>query len=161
MEIAEAQKIGGRITIRTFIIVVLLLEGILLFRETHGDLANGILYFMAAHSSFYFITLVVLGLSAWLLGRKAGKAILINQKNYLVTGALCAAIMIVVALATTMIYILATMFLLITPTRKPIWMPIAIEFQVAPIIVIALILAAIWLINVLQIKARGVVAQSK
>lgn len=154
MEITEAQKIGGRIAIRTFIIVVLLLEAIFFFRETRGDLANGILFFMAAHSYIYLIFLLVLTLLVWWLGRKAGKVILIDQKNYLVTGALYGAISIAVALVWIAICFLVIMFNLIITTRPPIWIPIAIELTAGPFMTI--VLAIVWFLAALQIKRRKV-----
>jgi hypothetical protein len=158
MEIAQAQKIGSRITIRTFIIVVLLLEGILFFSEIRSDFANGILFFMRIHSMLYFVVLLVLLLSAWLLGRKAGKAILIKHKNYLVTGALYAAISIAFVFLCIAIYIFAIQLQLFLPTRMPLLMPIAPKFIVGPFVFI--VLSIIWFLSVLQIKRRRITPNS-
>jgi hypothetical protein len=151
MEISEAQKTGSRIVLKTLTISLLVADCINLLLQTQGDFANGILFFIADHFSIGFILLLtVLYGSAYLFGRRAGKAILINNKSYLITGMLYAFITIAIYLA---IFAIGTFISLIV-SGKSSRTPVVLEYHVTWLKIVAVIILIVWLLAAVQIKNK-------
>jgi hypothetical protein len=158
MEIIEARKIGGRIALKTLTISLLVADCINLFLQTQGDFANGILFFIADHFSIGFILLLaVLYGSAYLFGRRAGKAILINNKSYLITGILYAFITIAIYLA---IFAIGTFIPLIV-SGKSSWTPVVLEYHVTWLKIVDVIILIVWLLAAVQIKRKTTTPTNK
>ena len=80
----NAAKIGSRKLIITLTLGVILLELYDLIQETQGDFGNGILFYIDEHLQPYpLIFYPLLYVMTFLLGRSAGKKILIDGKSYL------------------------------------------------------------------------------
>lgn len=87
MEMKAAQQIGGRQAVRTLFFVILIVELVLLIRETSGDFANGILFYIAEQlNAFILFLFLILFSTTYYWGRSAGKEIIIQGKNYLWVG---------------------------------------------------------------------------
>jgi hypothetical protein len=84
MSSSEASLLGGRKALSATVILYAVPFIILLVRETSGDFANGILFFMQALRNVHvlLITIVLFGLT-FLFGRRAGKEIIVDRKNFL------------------------------------------------------------------------------
>jgi hypothetical protein len=88
MTIQQAKSIGGTQLLKSATFLLLLFEVVMLYIETKGDFANGILFFLEAQMNGYFILLLLLyfGLM-FFLGRQAGVLIICrNIKHYLIAG---------------------------------------------------------------------------
>ena len=82
----EAQNFGREKTLKATAIAVTFMILMLLIGETKGDFANGILFFMQALLNIHLLLiLAILFGSSYIFGGKAGIAIIINQKNSLLT----------------------------------------------------------------------------
>jgi len=82
----EAQSIGRSKTIKATIVCLAIPLFILLLRETNGDFANGILFFIAGvFTTLNFIILSIIFSLTILFGSMAGKNIIIEKKNTIVT----------------------------------------------------------------------------
>jgi hypothetical protein len=81
----EAQRIGSTKTLIAISVVVAIVFFIFLLEHTNGDFANGILFFMDAILNIYVfaVMLILFGLN-YLLGRKAGKEIIIEKKHFVI-----------------------------------------------------------------------------
>lgn len=80
----EARNIGKIQSILAMILCFGFVELKAMIAETHGDFANGILFFLAARiNSVYLSLLVFLFLVPALLGSRAGQEILIQRKHFL------------------------------------------------------------------------------
>jgi hypothetical protein len=81
----ESQSAGRSKTIKATLVCIAIPLLILLFQETKGDFANGILFYMAyVFTPFSFTILaIILGLT-FLFGGKAGKEIIIGKKNFII-----------------------------------------------------------------------------
>jgi hypothetical protein len=87
MELNVAQQIGGRQTVRILFAAVLVVEFYLLIAETRGDFANGILFYLAEQLNVFVLCLfLLLFITTYFWGRSAGKAIIIEGRNYLLIG---------------------------------------------------------------------------
>jgi hypothetical protein len=87
MKMKTAQQIGGRQAVRTLFFVVLIIELAFLIRETSGDFANGILFYIAEQFNLFVLGLFLILFSAtYYWGRSAGREIIIDGKNYLWIG---------------------------------------------------------------------------
>src|ERR1700678_2480862 len=82
MELKTARHIGGGIAIQTHLLVFATLELFELIKETRGDFANGILFFIFGQlNPFEIGGLAILFTSTYFLGRIAGKEILVDGRN--------------------------------------------------------------------------------
>ncbi len=82
MEIKTAKRIGGGITIQTLLLVFAALELFELIKETRGDFANGIVFFIFGQLNPFAIGgLAILFTFTYFLGITAGKEILTDGKN--------------------------------------------------------------------------------
>jgi hypothetical protein len=87
----QAYNLGGRKAIRSFLAVFLIFEAFMLFVETSGDFANGILFFISRQADPFTLGLYILILLfSFLFGRLAGKKILIDNKNHILMALLFA-----------------------------------------------------------------------
>lgn len=87
MNAALAKSIGGRYALRFVVLMIVIVDFFLMLRETAGDFANGILFFMAAVITWpVMIGVALLLVSAWVMGRRAGVEILIKGKDYAKVG---------------------------------------------------------------------------
>jgi hypothetical protein len=140
--IEEARKIGGRKAAAGFLWVFLLMEGFALFVETRGDSANGILFFLEKQRDLVFIGLVAVLLSTvFVLGRAAGRQILVDERNH-----------ILVALTNTLYTLLVS--------GGYVWVVsyfirLYIESWWPMVVLLALIAGCIWMIAVRGIKRAG------
>lgn len=87
MNAREAKTIGRKRTIKATIIVLAIFLLILMFQETRGDFANGILFYLQAVTNLHTITIYIalIGLT-FLFGGLAGKEIILSQKNHYAVG---------------------------------------------------------------------------
>jgi len=140
--IEEARRIGGRKAVTGFLWIFLLMEAFALFVETRGDFTRGISFFLEKQRDWVFIGLVVVMLSAvFLLGRAAGRQILVDERNH-----------IQVALTNTLYTLLVS--------GGYVWvvsyfMRLYIESWVSMVVLLALIAGCIWMIAVRGIKRAG------
>ena len=82
MDISEAKRLGGRVLLKSSVILFLLYELAFLIIESKGDFANGILYFFESQENPYFIIFVCLSfLWIYLIGRRTGYKVIIVQSN--------------------------------------------------------------------------------
>lgn len=85
---SEARHIGLKKTLKFLLIVWLICEVIYMVKETEGDFANGILFFIDNHFHYQVIVLYLSILTTLLLlGRGAGYDILIAGRKSFATGA--------------------------------------------------------------------------
>ena len=140
--IEEARRIGGRKAAAGFLWIFLLMEAFALFVETRGDFTRGISFFLEKQRDWVFIGLVVVMLSAvFVLGRAAGRQILIDERNH-----------IQVALTNTLYTLLVS--------GGYVWvvsyfMRLYIESWWSMVVLLALIAGCIWMIAVRGIKRAG------
>jgi len=81
----EAKTIGRKKTIKATAVVVAILLLILMFQETRGDFANGILFYIQAITNIHSVAILAILFSlTYLFGGKAGKGIILNNKNFIV-----------------------------------------------------------------------------
>jgi hypothetical protein len=86
MTLQEAQSAGRSKTIKATLVCIAIPILILLFQETKGDFANGILFYMAyVFTPFSFTILAIILVLTFLFGGKAGKEIIIGKKNFILT----------------------------------------------------------------------------
>lgn len=86
MTLREAQSAGRSITIKATLVCIAIPLFILLFQETKGDFANGILFYMAyVFTPLNFTILAIIIGFTFLFGGKAGKEIIIGKKNVIIT----------------------------------------------------------------------------
>jgi hypothetical protein len=137
-----ARGVGGRKAAAGFLWIFLLMEGFSLFVETRGDFANGIRFFLERQRDWAFIGLLVVMLSTvFVLGRVAGKQILVDERNH-----------ILVALTNTLYTLLVS--------GGYVWgvsyfMRLYIESWWSMVVLLALISGCIWMIAVRGIKRAG------
>lgn len=93
MNLIEAAKIGREKALKTTGLVVGIYLFINLLHETRGDFGNGILFFFQDVLNAYFlIMLCIIVILTYILGGKAGKAIILDKKNFVLIGIKYAAI---------------------------------------------------------------------
>jgi hypothetical protein len=79
---SQARKIGYRKALKYTLLVYLSFEVWILYHETKGDFANGILFFIQEQLNSLVLSVVLLSiLSSFVFGRSAGKKILADGKN--------------------------------------------------------------------------------
>jgi hypothetical protein len=84
MTSGEAQTIGRKKTIKATIIIVAIALLIIMFLETRGDFANGILFFLQAVTNLHAIAIyIILFGTTFLFGGLAGREIILGKKNYI------------------------------------------------------------------------------
>ncbi len=107
MNSKESKNLGGRQALKATAVLFLLYELFLLYNQTKGDFANGILFFMSNQANGYFLLFILLSFTfMFLSGRQAGYLVLVKSQNkYLVA--------IAGAFITTLLIII---FFLITTT---------------------------------------------
>jgi hypothetical protein len=82
----EAKRIGLKKTLKFLIIVWLVWELVWLVKETSGDFANGILFYIDNHLHYQIlVTYLGIGITFLLLGRGAGYDILIAGRKKFAT----------------------------------------------------------------------------
>lgn len=151
MTLEEAKAYGRNQALKKTAIVVLLLMLYPLYVETKGDFANGILFFMDAILSVRFIGILVIlfGLT-FIFGKRAGVAIIIDQKNF-VPVAIKYAVIIVLAI-TVPAFLLTTISGLASTDIQ--------EFVTAFILgtllwMLPLLLIWLWATNRMRLKAQS------
>ena len=78
----ETKSIGGKQLLKGAVFIFLLFEIALLYYQTRGDFANGILFFIEAQMNVLFLIIVIAFFAMFfLLGRQAGFNILFQKKN--------------------------------------------------------------------------------
>lgn len=79
----SAKRIGGKLATQPLFVLFLLMEFYLLFMETRGDFANGILFFIREQfNSSQNILVIIIFLVNYYLGSKAGVKIINDKKNH-------------------------------------------------------------------------------
>jgi len=79
----QARKIGAYKALKYTLIVFLAFEAWMIYLETRGDFANGILFFMQEQMNSLILSVVfLLFLCAFVLGRWAGIKILMEGKSH-------------------------------------------------------------------------------
>ncbi len=140
--IEGARRIGGRKAAAGFLWIFLLMEAFGFFVETRGDFSSGVQSFMERQRDWVFIGLVVVMLgTVFLLGRAAGRQILVDERNH-----------IQVALTNTLFTLLVS--------GGYVWgisyfMRLYIESWWSMVVLLALIAGCIWMIAVRGIKRAG------
>lgn len=87
MESKAAKQVGGRLAFVAVLFAVIVLEIFWLMMGTGGDLANDLIFFIAAQANILVVIFFILLFSAtYFLGRYAGKDILTCNKNHIWTG---------------------------------------------------------------------------
>jgi hypothetical protein len=140
--IEGARRIGGRKATAGFLWIFLLMEAFGFFVETRGDFASGMRSFMERQRDWVFIGLVVVMLgTVFLLGRAAGRQILVDERNHLL-----------VALTNTLFTLLVSV--------GYVWvvgyfLRFYVDSWASLIVLLALISGCIWMIAVRGIKRAG------
>lgn len=110
MTIYEAKKYGGKETLKATVFLFFLMEIILMFIETKGDFANGILFFIESQSNIFFLLFITLCfVTNYILGRVAGIRIIVEKTNYLFISFLYAFLFTILILAYHSIIIILIM----------------------------------------------------
>lgn len=80
----QAQTIGRKKTIKATVVILAIGLLIVMFLETRGDFANGILFFLQAIANIHAIVILIIlfGLT-FVFGGLAGKEIIFEKKNYI------------------------------------------------------------------------------
>lgn len=148
-----AFRTGSKKSLRTTIIITLVLVALFIIRETRGDFANGILFAIQDLTNPYFITfLCILFTLTWLSGGLAGRAILLHQKSFILIGFLYGCIIALLLF----IYILMSIKDINPQGLKGNCLPILKAYftqVISPLgIILFIIFAAIWLGICYQIK---------
>ena len=82
----EAQTFGRTKTLKATGLIVAILLVVFMFMQTSGDFANGILFFIEAISNIHFLSiLTIIFWLTFLFGGKAGKEIIVDNKNFILT----------------------------------------------------------------------------
>ena len=137
-----SEKIGSRQTIKAMLVVTCITELYSMMQETKGDFANGILFYISDHLRLeVLLSYFILFISAYLLGRKAGKEILVFNKNNIKVG-------LKYSLITTAI--ISVYMLIITFFNNE-----NIFSLLKPSLIILILMAIIWLWVVRQIRIKG------
>jgi hypothetical protein len=86
MNIKEAQILGRTIVVKGTVLIVGILLIIFLIMSTISDFGNGILFFFEAILNIHFLAImaILFGLTL-LFGSSAGKEIILEKKNYILT----------------------------------------------------------------------------
>jgi hypothetical protein len=140
--IEGARRIGGRKAAAGFLWIFLLMEAFGFFVETRGDFSSGVQSFMERQRDWVFIGLVVVMLgTVFLLGRAAGRQILVDERNHLL-----------VALTNTLFTLLVSV--------GYVWvvgyfLRFYVDSWASLIVLLALICGCIWMIAVRGIKRAG------
>ena len=145
MELKAAQNIGIRQTLRTLLFVVSIVESVLLIQETHGDFANGILFYFAEQLNALVLALFsIIFTATFFLGRSAGKAIIVAGKNYLWIGIKYSLLELILVLGYFILVYKAN------HATPEIWRSL-----VPAMIKIAIAITGIWLWSTWRIKLKG------
>ena len=109
----EAQTIGRKKTIKATAFVVAIILLIFMFHETSGDFANGILFYIQAITNIHSVAIMTILFSlTFLFGGKAGKHIILFNKNFIVIS----------LIYSILIYLLLYIYMaIIGITNKPDW----------------------------------------
>lgn len=87
MESTTAKQIGGKFAFVAILFAVVVLEIFWLMMGTGGDLANDLIFFVAAQANIFVATFFILLFSVtYFLGRYAGRDILTRNKNHIWIG---------------------------------------------------------------------------
>jgi len=145
MEMKAAQQIGGRQAVRTLFFVILIVELFLLIRETRGDFANGILFYIAEQLNVFVLGLfLILFSTTYYWGRSAGKEIIIDGRNYLWIGIKYSLLELVIVLGYLII------IYAVNHASRRIWQ------SLLPVIIrITISIIGIWLWSVWRIKLKA------
>ena len=82
-----SRSIGGKQSVKGAAIIFLIMELIMLYFETKGDFANGILFFIYGQlNGIYFLLVLLYFLIMYSLGRQAGFGVLIKHHSYYFVG---------------------------------------------------------------------------
>lgn len=139
ISVTAARAIGARKAAAGFLWMFILTEGLSLFVNTRDDFSRGIRVFLQGQADRLFVgTVVVVLCAVILLGRLAGKQILVDRRNHMVVAMMYAGI----TLLASMVYI----WLCAHFSR------IYIEDWSSFTTIIALICGCIWLIAVRGIR---------
>lgn len=149
MTIKEAKKLGGGHTLRAAFYIFILYEIWLLFNQTQGDFANGILFFFAIQLNPYFIWFIVFYfVSMFLIGRVSGYSVLIKKRNP-------SKIATIYALLTTTVTLALFLLVIFLPNRNKLFISKKNEIVKAVIssfllLLIPMTIAWFWIINRLK-----------
>jgi hypothetical protein len=115
MTIRDAKKLGGGHTLRAAFYIFILYEIWLLFDQTQGDFANGILFFFAIQLNPYFIGFIVFYfVSMFLLGQRSGYSLLIKKRDP-------SKIAIIYALSATTVTLALFLLIIFLPNRNELF----------------------------------------
>jgi hypothetical protein len=82
MTVQQSKSIGGRQLIKAAVLLFAVYEISLLYKQTKGDFANGLLFFINEQANIFFIGFTVLYfLMMYLAGRIAGYNVLIKRRT--------------------------------------------------------------------------------
>jgi len=141
----SAKRIGGKLVTQPLIVLFLLMEFYLLFMETRGDFANGILFFIQEQfNSPQNILVIIIFLVNYYLGSKAGVKIINDKKNHWKIG---------IKSVTTLMGIMTAILVIIYMTLgapESAW-----QSLIWVILTIAAPLSAVWLWAVWRIKLKA------
>jgi hypothetical protein len=147
-----SRSIGGKQSIKGAAIIFLIIELILLYFETKGDFANGILFFISGQLNGIFILLVaVYFLVMFLLGRQAGFGILIKGKSYYFVGLIWGFVATLIIVAVNFLIMFSFRSHDYNYTNSEI---AAITFRNFSILVVPMLLVWLWVAH--KIKTKGV-----
>ncbi|MFY0255341.1 hypothetical protein ACDQ55_15450 [Chitinophaga sp. 30R24] len=100
MNIDTIKPFAGRKAVKALVVVIFLWQVLAIVEEAGSDFANDILFYLAAETNPYVVGFFILLLvSTYLLGRRAGVEMLLATSGYMRTGVKYALITTVIALA--------------------------------------------------------------
>ena len=84
MTIQESKSIGGKQILKAAFFLIVLYEISLLYKQTEGDFANGMLFFLSIQTNGFFIMFIIAYFACmFLAGRQVGYIIFkTNKRNY-------------------------------------------------------------------------------
>ena len=86
MTVQQSKGIGGRQLVKAAALLFAVYEISLLYKQTRGDFANGLLFFISEQANIFFIGFIVLYfLMMYLAGRIAGYKVLIKRRTSIQT----------------------------------------------------------------------------
>ena len=141
----SAKRIGGKLATQPLFVLFLLMELYLLFMETRGDFANGILFFIQEQfNSPQNILVIIIFLVNYYLGSKAGEKIINDKKSHWKIGIKSAITLIGIITA-----ILAIIYMILGAPEN------AWQSLIWVIVTIAVPMTGVWLWAVWRIKLKA------
>jgi hypothetical protein len=142
MDIRDAKRIGGRKALLACIWMLLFFEVLVFFIGSHGDLMHeGRNFVVSQEDPVATSAVLVVLVTVWLLGRVAGRQILVDHRNHMIV----ALVQWAITMGILIVYVLGFSW---------IWGIVGYDWG-SMFLLQALIMGCVWLMAVRNIKRAG------